>query len=98
MARDKGVIWVEREEGLFLRTRLDRPNQLDPARQIRCCAHGPSGGNAETEEDTAQRRAQSVHAGIPAQAGPRSVASHGSRQATDASPQGPDRKKVGLVP
>src|ERR1700755_834362 len=35
MARDKGVIWVGREEGLFLRTRLDRPNQLDGATEFR---------------------------------------------------------------
>jgi hypothetical protein len=31
MARDKGVIWVGREEGIFLQAGLDQPNQLDPA-------------------------------------------------------------------
>jgi hypothetical protein len=31
MARDKGVIWVGREEGIFLQAGLDQPNQLDPS-------------------------------------------------------------------
>jgi hypothetical protein len=43
MARDMQVIWVESEEGIFLRKGLDDPNQIELLQQIRLAGNAKQG-------------------------------------------------------